>query len=49
MGWFGSLFMSKTIAQLESFKAMLKDEEEIKQVENTIALIKAKENGKENE
>lgn len=49
MGWFGSLFMSKTISQLESFKAMLKDEAEIKQVEDTIALIKSRENKKDNE
>lgn len=49
MGWFGSLFMSKTISQLESFKATLKDEAEIKQVEDTIALIKAKGNNKDNE
>lgn len=49
MGWFGSLFMSKTVSQLESFKTMLKDEAEIKQVEDTIALIKAKEDKQDNE
>lgn len=49
MGWFGSLFMSKTVSQLESFKSMLKDEDEIKQIDDAIALIKSKEENKDNE
>ena len=40
MGLWGTFFFSKEIAQLEAFKATLKDAEEIKKVEEAIALLK---------
>lgn len=43
MGWFGSLFFSKQITQLEDFKKTLRNKEEIEQVEKTIAILKKKE------
>lgn len=49
MGWFGSLFFSKQITQLEDFKKTLSDPDEIAQVDKTIAILKDKEaarNGK---
>lgn len=42
MGKWGFLFFSQKIAQLEAFKKLLKDEKEIAQVDETIALIKSK-------
>lgn len=43
MGWFGSLFFSKQITQLEDFKKTLSNPDEIAQVEKTIAILKEKE------
>ncbi len=43
MGWFGSLFFSKQITQLEDFKKTLSDPDEIAQVNKTIAILKDKE------
>ncbi len=48
MGWFlGSLFMSKTVAQLEDFKKTLKNPDDIAAVEKTIAILKEKESKKD--
>lgn len=43
MGWFGSLFFSKQITQLEDFKKTLSDPDEIAQVDKTITILKDKE------
>lgn len=42
MGIWGYLFFSQQIAQLEAFKKTLKCENEIADVEKTIALLKKK-------
>lgn len=42
MGKWGFLFFSEKIAQLEAFKKVLTDADEIAQVDATIALIKSK-------
>lgn len=49
MGMFGYIFFSKEIAQLEAFKKMLKDPDEIASVEKTIELLKKKEAEKKGE
>lgn len=43
MGRWGSLFFSKEIAQLEAFKATLKDEKQIAKIDEVIAMLKEKE------
>lgn len=42
MGWFGSLWMSEDITQLEDFKKTLSDPEEIAKIDEKIANLKAK-------
>lgn len=42
MGWFGSLWMSEDIAQLEAFRKTLSDPEEIAKIDEKIATLKAK-------
>lgn len=42
MGGWGMIFFSEQIAQLEEFKKMLTNADEIEQVEQTIALLKSK-------
>ena len=43
MGRWGSIFLAKEIAQLEAFKATLKDEKQIAKVDEVIAMLKEKE------
>ena len=43
MGYWGSLFFSRKITQLEDFKKTLKDEKEIAKVQAVIDLLKEKE------
>lgn len=43
MGFWGTLWLSKTVAQLEDFKKTLKNPDEIAAVEKTIAVIKERE------
>lgn len=40
MGLWGTFFFSQTISQLEDFKKTLTDAEEIKKVDEAIALLK---------
>ena len=49
MGMFGTIFFSEQIAQLEAFKATLKDPAEIADVDKTIAVLKEKEAQKKGE
>lgn len=42
MGKFGIFFFSEEIAQLEAFKATLKDEAKIAEVNEAIAILKEK-------
>lgn len=42
MGIWGTLWLSRTVDQLESFKRTLTDEKEIEDVERTIAILKEK-------
>ena len=49
MGQWGFLFFSEKIAQLEAFKATLKDPAEIAKVDAEIAELKAKEAEKQGE
>lgn len=47
MGIWGSLWLSKDIAQLEAFKATLTKPEDIAKVEQRIAELKAEAEGKD--
>lgn len=42
MGKFGIIFFGKTIAQLEAFKATLKDPKEIAEVDEAIRVLQEK-------
>ena len=42
MGWLGSLWLSEDITQLEDFKKTLSDPEEIAEIDEKIATLKAK-------
>lgn len=47
MGFWGTLWLSKTVAQLEDFKKTLKNPDDIAAVEKTIAILKEKESKKD--
>ena len=49
MGRYGFIFFSEEIAQLEAFKATLKDPDEIAKVDAQIAELKAKQAEKQGE